>query len=86
MYDNCELGRGNKSNFYLCSSKGMRMPTKNEASAWSSSGVPSCGGTTWTGTSHSNGNGGYCYWNGTSGNCTDDRDGASDLHYLRCVR
>ncbi|WP_323585557.1 hypothetical protein [Aliarcobacter butzleri] len=86
MYDNCELGLKSKASFYECQNKDMRVPIASETRGWNVNGVPSCGGITWTNTYHSYGNGGYCYWNGTSTSCKDDKDGANDLHFIRCVK
>ncbi|WP_193220980.1 hypothetical protein, partial [Aliarcobacter butzleri] len=86
IYDNCELGLKSKSSFYECQNKNMRVPIASETRGWNINGVPSCGGITWTNTPHNYGNGGYCYWNGTSTSCKDDKDGPNDLHFLRCVK
>lgn len=49
MYDNCEGGNKSFTNSSsYCSSKGMRIPIKEETKAWNTNGVPSCSKWTWT--------------------------------------
>lgn len=83
-YDNCEGGLRPFYNVsYYCSSKEMRLPTTSEASAWSSSGVPSCSNWTWTSSPNNHRYGNHWVWNGSS---TTSHTSSNINLYVRCVR
>jgi len=88
FYDGCEGGSNtwnaqNPINF--CANKGMRLPTADEAGAWSASGVPSCVGWTWSATKHDTSSYPWNLWV-WSGNGTMQSLGNSTTRYVRCVR
>jgi hypothetical protein len=93
MYSGCGSSRSFSSANSYCTGlreggySDWKLPKIADTAAYSTKGVPSCGGYTWTSTPYTVQNYSYFIWNGGSVSGSGDFSDGSGGHYLvRCVR
>ncbi len=93
MYSGCGSSRNFSSANSYCTGlreggySDWKLPKIADTAAYSTKGVPSCGGWTWTSTPYTGQNNGYFIWNGGSVSSGSYVNGGDDSSYLvRCVR